>query len=96
MLCGDPPPLSVMVIAAVSGPFAVGWKCPWMVQFAPAARLLPQLFANTNEVAFVPVTAMLPFVKAAVPVFVMVTDCDAVADPTASEPNDRLVFESVT
>jgi len=48
-----------------------------MVQLAPTATLVPQLLANTNEDAFVPVTAMLLTVNVAVPVLVRVTDCDA-------------------
>jgi len=35
-------------------------------------------------------------VRAAAPLLVNVTDCDAVAVPTAEEPNDKLVAESVT
>ena len=66
-----------------------------MLQFAPAARLVPQLLANTNEEAFVPVRAMLVMDKVALPVLVKVTACDAVAVPTAEEPNDKLVAESV-
>ena len=66
-----------------------------MLQFAPAARLAPQLLTNTNEVAFAPVTAMLVIVSVALPVLVKVTACDAVAVPTAEEPNDRLVADSV-
>jgi len=77
MLCGEPGALSVMVTAAESGPAVVGVKCPWMEQFAPAARLDPQLFANTNEEASVPVTAMLEMDRAMVPVLVKVTLCEA-------------------
>ena len=92
---GEPPALSVMMMAAVNAPVAAGSKCPWMLQFAPAAKLVPQLLANTNEDAFVPVRAMLVMDKVALPVLVKVTACDAVAVPTAEEPNDRLVAESV-
>lgn len=73
MLCGDPLALSVIVTAAVNAPVIVGAKCPWIVQFAPTARLVPQLLAKMNEDAFVPVTAMLVIVNAAVPVLVMTT-----------------------
>ena len=48
MDCGEPLAESVMVMAADMAPFAVGAKCPWMLQFAPAARLVPQLLPNTN------------------------------------------------
>ena len=39
---------------------------------------------------------MLPMVNAAVPVFVIVTDCDPLHVPTVVVPNERLVAESVT
>jgi len=96
ILCGEPPALSVMVMAAASGPLAVGSKCPWMLQLAPAARFVPQEFPNVNDDAFAPVTAMLVIESAAVPVLVMDTYCDAVAVPTGDEPNARLVVERVT
>jgi hypothetical protein len=67
-----------------------------MVQFAPTARLVPQLLAKTNEDALTPVTAMLVKDKAAVPVLVMVTDCELLAEPTAVAGKVRLVAESVT
>ena len=67
-----------------------------MLQLAPAARLDPQLFPNTNEEAFVPVTAMLEMVKVVLPVFVMVTVFEALAVPTSWLPNDKLVGDSVT
>lgn len=66
------------------------------MQFAPTARLVPQLLAKPNEGALVPVTAMLVIDKAAAPVLVIVTDCDALAVPTLTEPNERLFADSVT
>jgi hypothetical protein len=88
--------LSVMVTAAANAPPAVGAKWPWMVQFAPAARLVPQLLANTNEDALAPVTAMLAIDKAALPLFVITTVCDPLDVPTVVVANARLVGESVT
>jgi len=96
IVCGEPVALSVMVMAPESAPLAVGAKCPWMVQFAPTARVVPQLFAKTNEDAFAPVTAILVMVSVAVPVLVIVTDCDPLDEPTFTVPNERLVAESVT
>src|SRR5580698_10652428 len=96
MLCGEPPALSVILMAAVSAPVAAGVKWPWMVQFAPPTTLVPQLFANTNEEASVPVTAMLVMVRGAVPVLVSVTDCDALVAPAFTEPNERLLADSDT
>jgi len=94
IVCGDPAASSVMVMAAVSGPVVVGSKCPRIMQFAPAARAVPQSFANPNEEAFVPVTAMLPKVSVPLPVFVKVTVCEALGVPIAWVPYDRLVAES--
>lgn len=73
MDCGEVVALSVMVMEAVSAPATAGAKWPWMVQLAPAARLVPQVLAKTKEDALAPVTAMLVMVNAAVPVLVMVT-----------------------
>jgi hypothetical protein len=67
-----------------------------MLQFAPAARLVPQLFRNANADAFVPVTAMLLILTAPAPVLVSVTDCDALVAPTGTLPKDKLVAESDT
>ena len=67
-----------------------------MLQLAPAARLAPQVFPNTNEVASVPVTAMLLIDSAAVPELVIVTDCDPLEVSRSTEPNERLVADRVT
>ena len=83
-------------MAAVSAPVAAGVKWPWMVQFAPPATLVPQLFENTNEEASAPVTAMLVMARGPVPVLVSVTDCDALVAPGSTVPNERLVAERVT
>src|ERR1035438_660897 len=96
MLCGEALALSAMITAAVSAPVTVGVKCPWMVQFAPAARLDPQVFANTNEEAPVPVRPMLVMSRVAPPVLVKVTCCVGLSVPTFSLPNDKLVAESDT
>jgi hypothetical protein len=94
--CGDPVALSVMVMAAVSAPEANGPKCPWTVQFAPAARLVPQALAKTNDEALVPVTATLAMESAALPVLVKVTDAEPLVDPTFTLPNNWLVVDSFT
>ena len=67
-----------------------------MEQFAPAARLVPQLFANLNADAFVPVTVMLLMTRVALPVLVNVTLCDALVDPTCRLPKDKLVADKDT
>ena len=94
--CGEPLALSVIVIAAVIAPVVAGAKCPWMVQFAPTAKLVPQLLAKTNGEASAPVTLMLVRDMATPPLFVMVTDCDALVDPTSTEPKERLEAERDT
>jgi len=96
MVCGEVLALSVMVIVANNAPVAVGAKCPWIVQLAATARLAPQLFANTNEEAPAPVTAMLVIVTAAVPLFVTVTVCEPLEAPTVVGANERLVADKVT
>jgi hypothetical protein len=96
MLSGESPALSVTVIAALNTPSAVGVKCPCMVQLAPAARLVPQLFKKKNEEAFAPVTVMLDMASVTPPVLVMVTCCDALVVPSAWFENERLEFEKVT
>jgi len=63
------------------------------MQLAPTARLVPQLFANTNEPASAPVTAMLVIVNAELPMLVMVTDCDPLDVPTVVGAYERLVDE---
>ena len=96
MDCGELPALSLMVTAARSAPVCVGVKWPWMVQLAPAARLEPQVLANTNDEAFVPVTAMLMIGNGDPPVLDRVTDCDALVVPTCWVPYERLVADSET
>jgi len=96
IVCGEPPALSVMVTVPVCAPVLVGAKWPWIVQFAPTASVVPQLLANTNCDASVPVTAMLVMDKAAVPVLVMVTVCELLMEPTVMVPNERLVADRVT
>jgi len=86
MLCGDPLALSVMVTAAESGPVVVGVKWPWIEQLAPAARLLPQELAKTNEDASVPVTAMLVIDIGDTLVLVNVTDCERLVVSTSWFP----------
>jgi len=91
---GEPVALSAMTTAAVSAPPAAGVKCPWMVQLAPPVRLVPQLFANTNEEASGPVTSILVKYSVAFPVFVRATSRDVLVAPTVSLPNDKLVADN--
>jgi len=94
MLCGELLALSTIETAAERPPVVAGAKWPWIVQFAPAARLVPQLLAITKDDASTPVTETLVIVSAVPPVFVRVTDCDAEDDPTVMLPNEMAVAES--
>ncbi len=64
--------MSLMVMAPVRVPVAVGLKTTLMLQLAPAATELPQV--PNPEGAKSPLMAMLPMDRAALPVFVKVTD----------------------
>jgi hypothetical protein len=75
-------------------PATVGAKCPWIKQLAPAAKLDPQLFANTKDEAPAPVKAMFEMANGDPPVLVKVTCCDALEAPTVSLPNDKLVADN--
>ena len=94
MLCGELPALSTMVTVAERPPVVAGVKWPWMVQLAPAARLVPQLLAITKEEASTPDTEMLVMDRAAPPVFVSVIDCDPEDDPTVTFPKAMALAES--
>lgn len=88
--------LSVILMVAVSAPVATGAKWPWIVQFVPAARLVPQLLAKTKEDASEPSRTMPVMVSVVVPLLVMVTDCEPLVAPTSIEPKERLVAERPT
>jgi hypothetical protein len=93
MLCGEPVALSTTVTSGVSAPSAPGGKCPWIVQLAPAARLVPQLFANKNEDAPVPVTLMLVIDIVELALLVKAILCDPLVVPTQWLSNDKLVAD---
>jgi hypothetical protein len=89
---GDPPALSVTVSVPVREPAAVGVKVTAMVQWAPGARLVPQLLVWAKS----PEAAIEVNVRATCPEFVKVTAWAAVVVPTVCWANVRLVGESVT
>lgn len=62
------PAPSFNVTAAVLGPAADGVKVTLMVQAAPTATLVPQVFAWAKLVRFVPVRVMLVMDNATLPV----------------------------
>ena len=59
--------------AAVRVPSTAGVNLTLMLQFAPAASELPQVWVCAKSLALVPLIAMLLMVKIAVPVFLSVT-----------------------
>jgi hypothetical protein len=81
--CGLPAALSVMLTAAVRVPLAVGLKVTLILQLAPAANVLPQVWVCAKSPALVPVIAMLLMVKLVVPVFLRVTVLAALVVPIA-------------
>jgi hypothetical protein len=65
------------------------------LQFAPAARVVPQLLRLMKFDALTPPSTMLAILSVAVPVLVIVTDCGALRT-LGVEENVRLLAESVT
>lgn len=86
------PTVSVIVIAPVSTPIAVGLKVIEMVQFLPAATEVPQVFVSAK----LALAAMLSIARAAVPPFVSLTELVPLVALTATEPKVCEVAESVT
>ena len=58
---------------AVREPVAAGWKVTLMLQFAPAARVAPQVVVLAKSAGFVPVNPMLVMLMLEFPVFDSVT-----------------------
>ena len=86
MSCGVPVALSAMERLAVRAPAVAGLNSTETVQLAPAANDVPQVVADfRNELALVPVMVSDDRVTAPVPVFLMVTTCAAVVEPTVVE-----------
>jgi hypothetical protein len=79
-LCGLPAALSLMLTLALRGPVALGVNVTLIVQVALTASvfgLIGQVFVSAKSVGFVPASAMLEIVRAAVPLLVSVTLCAA-------------------
>src|SRR5713226_4780622 len=75
--CGLPEALSAMLKLPVRVPDAVGVNVTLMLQLAPAATELPQVFVSTKS----PLAAILVIVRAALPVLDSVTVCAALVVP---------------
>ena len=90
---GLPGALSVTDRFAVREPVAAGRKVTLMLQFAPAARVAPQVVVLAKSAAFVPVNAMLVMLMVEFPVFDNVTARELLVvlitcTPNASEVGD--------
>src|ERR1700674_4240312 len=94
-VCGLFAALSVIVMLPVRAPSWVGVKVTLMMQFAPAASVLPQGFVLATG-AKSPLTTMLLMFSVALPVFVIVTLLAVVVVPTTVLPNTSDVGDSVT
>lgn len=82
--------LSETVSAPVREPPAVGLKETVIVQFAPAARLDPQLFNWLKS----PLVEMPEIVRDTFPLFVSLTSCAAPEAPTNWPAKERVVGET--
>jgi len=94
-VCGLPGALSVMVKVPVRVPEAVGVKVTSILQFFPAASVLPQGLVLLVK-AKSPLTAMLVMVSVAPPVLVRITDFVAPAEPIGTVPHVNDVGDTVT
>jgi hypothetical protein len=81
-ICGLPMALSVTVISAVRLPADVGVNVTLIVQLPPAASELPQVEVSGKSPELGPVAATLVMLKAALPLFVRMTDCEGVEVPS--------------
>jgi hypothetical protein len=89
IVCGDPRALSLMRMLATRAPNAVGINAMEMVQLPDPAATLEQLFVCEKSAAFVPTILTELNVRAALPEFVIVMDCDELEVPTCCELNER-------
>jgi len=91
-LCGLPLALSVMVIAPLRVPTAVGVNITEIVQLAPTLRLFPQVFVWLKS----PLARTLLIVRVVVPELVSVTFWALLLVPTCCEAKVRLVGDKPT
>jgi hypothetical protein len=86
-LCGLPAALSVTVMVPVRVPVAAGANVTWIEQFAPGARVVPQVVVFEKS----PVTLMPLMESVAPPVLVRVIVCAVLRVPTSCPANDSEV-----
>jgi hypothetical protein len=87
---GEPAALSVTVTEADRAPAACGVNVTEIMQLAPAATLVPQVFVWLKSAILVPVIATLVIDKAPEPAFESVIACAALAVLTFWFPKERL------
>jgi hypothetical protein len=78
--------LSLIETEALLVPVAVGVKVTLMVQSAPAATLVPQVFVWAKSPGSVPVMLTLVILRLTLPTFVSVTVFAALVCPTLTLP----------
>jgi hypothetical protein len=88
--CGLPVASSVIEIVPLTLPETLGVKVTLMVQFAPTARAVPQLFVS-EKLALATINEI---VKVAVPEFVSVMGRGGLFAPTTCGPKFNAVIES--
>ncbi len=91
-VCGEPAALLMMLRVPVRVPAVVGEKVTEMMQFAPAATLVPQVLVSAKS----PEAEMDVMFKAAWPELVKVTVWAVLIVPVSCEANVRLAGDSVT
>jgi hypothetical protein len=85
-----------MLSEALREPAAVGVNVTLIVQLAPAATLLAQLFVWAKSPGFVPPRAMFDMLREALPMFESVTLCAVLVVPVSCWLNVRLAVEKLT
>jgi hypothetical protein len=85
-----------MTTAAVRFPVAVDVNVTVILQFAPAAMLVPQVFVWEKSVALVPVIVKPVKFNCVLPTFASVTFCAALVVPTGLFPKNSFGLESET
>jgi hypothetical protein len=91
-MCGLPAAESSIVTAPVRVPVAVGVNLTLILQLDPATSDEPHVVVSEKS----PLTAMPVMISKALPVFVNVTVCALLVEPTLREAKCRLVEERFT
>ncbi len=88
--------MSVILTAAVRLPLEVGVKVTLIVQLAPVATELPQVFVSAKSEPLVPEIAMLEIVRPALPRLVSVTACGLLVVVTGWLAKVKLAGDTLT